>query len=50
MPFLDSGLRLKEATTITLSDANLTEQYIRVLGKGNKPVFCPFSKNTGDVL
>jgi site-specific recombinase XerD len=48
--FLDSGLRLKEMATLTLSDINLTEQYVRVLGKGNKPDFCPFSNKTGRVL
>jgi site-specific recombinase XerC len=42
MLFLDSGLRLKEMATLTVSDVNLTEQYVSVLGKGNKPDFCPF--------
>jgi site-specific recombinase XerD len=36
--------------TLTLSDINLAEQYVRVLGKGNKPDFCPFSNKTGRVL
>jgi site-specific recombinase XerD len=48
--FLDAGLRLKEMATLTLSDVNLTEQYVRVLGKGNKPDFCPFSNKTRRVL
>ena len=48
--FIDSALRLKEMGTLYVTDLNLAEGYVRVLGKGNKQDICPFSPKTAAVL
>jgi site-specific recombinase XerD len=50
MLFVDSGLRLKEMVNLSVSDINLSERYVKILGKGNKTDFCPFSSKTGRML
>lgn len=48
--FIDSALRLQEMGNINLSDLNLTEGYVRILGKGNKQDICPFSPKAAAIL
>jgi site-specific recombinase XerD len=48
--FLDGGLRLKEMANLAIDDLDLKEQYVRVLGKGNRSDYCPFSTQTKAVL
>jgi site-specific recombinase XerD len=50
MLFIDSALRLEEMGKLNLSDLNLAEGYVLVLGKGNRQDFCPFSPKTAAVL
>jgi len=40
---LDSALRRKELVEIRVSDVDLDNRQVRVLGKGNKPAIVPFS-------
>ena len=37
-----TGLRVSELVNLTLSDINLRQGVIRVLGKGRKSVLCPW--------
>jgi integrase/recombinase XerD len=39
------GLRVSELCGLRLSDLNLTEEFIRVIGKGNKQRLVPISKS-----
>jgi site-specific recombinase XerD len=48
--FLDGGLRLKEMANLAVGDVDLKEQYVQVLGKGNRSDYCPFSKQTKELL
>ncbi len=48
--FVDSALRLSEMTGIRMSDINMEQRLIRIVGKGNKPAHCPFSDATAKVL
>ena len=41
---LDTGLRASEAATITLNNLNLTDGYIKVMGKGAKERIVPIGK------
>jgi len=41
---LDTGLRASEAATISLSNINLTDGYIKVMGKGAKERIAPIGK------
>jgi len=41
---LDTGLRASEAASITLSNLNLTDGYIKVMGKGSKERIVPIGK------
>ncbi|MCJ7547806.1 MAG: tyrosine-type recombinase/integrase [Deltaproteobacteria bacterium] len=40
--FLDSGIRLKELSTIKIGDIDIEEGSVRVMGKGGKERFVPF--------
>ena len=48
--FLDSGLRLSELAQLRLSDLDLEQRLVRVVGKGNKIGMCPFSPKTAKVI
>jgi site-specific recombinase XerD len=48
--FLDSGLRLSEHVRLKLSDLDLNQKTVRVIGKGNKIGMCPFSAKTAKVI
>ncbi len=48
--FLDSGLRLSELAQLRLSDLDLEQRLVRVVGKGNKIGICPFSPKTAKVI
>jgi len=41
---LDTGLRASEAASITISNLNLTDGYIKVMGKGSKERVVPIGK------
>jgi site-specific recombinase XerD len=45
-----TGLRVSEATSLTLDDVNLKEQTIRCLGKGNKERLIPVSNKLKPIL
>jgi site-specific recombinase XerC len=44
--FLDTGVRVSEAAGITLSDLDLDDQVVVVLGKGRRPRAVPFGRKT----
>ncbi|MFC1974417.1 tyrosine-type recombinase/integrase [Chloroflexota bacterium] len=44
MILLDTGLRASEAAGITMSNLNLTDGYIKVMGKGSKERVVPIGK------
>jgi len=44
--FLDSALRRKEVVNLTITDLDLGNRHVRVLGKGNKVGIVPFSPKT----
>ena len=48
--FLDSGLRLSELARLRLSDLDLEQKLVRVIGKGNKIGICPFSAKTAKAI
>lgn len=48
--FLECGLRVSELVNINLCDLNLSEGYIKIVGKGNKERLCYLSKNTKQQL
>ena len=48
--FLDSGLRLSELAQLRLSDLDLEQRLVRVVGKGNKIGMCPFSPKTAKAI
>jgi site-specific recombinase XerC len=48
--FLDSGLRLSELAQLRLSDLDLDQKLVRVIGKGNKISICPFSAKTAKAI
>jgi site-specific recombinase XerD len=48
--FLDSGLRLSEMALLRISDLDLEQKLVRVIGKGNKVGICPFSAKTAKAI
>ena len=48
--FVDSGLRLSELAQLRLSDLDLEQRSVRVVGKGNKVGVCPFSAKTAKAI
>lgn len=48
--FIDSGLRLNEMAHLRLTDLNIEQKWVRVVGKGNKVGICPFSAKTAKVI
>ena len=48
--FIDSALRLSELACLTLSDLDLEQRSVRVVGKGKKVGICPFSSKTAKVI
>jgi len=48
--FLDSGLRSSELALLSLSDIDLEQRVVRVVGKGNKIGICPFSSKTAKAI
>jgi site-specific recombinase XerD len=48
--FLDSGLRSGELAFLKLSDIDMEQRIVRVLGKGNKIGICPFSSTTAKAI
>ncbi len=44
------GLRISEATSLRVSKVNLDENYLMVIGKGNKERMVPFYERCGDVI
>jgi len=48
--FVDSGLRRAEMVNLKLSDINLDNKRVRILGKGNKIGVAPFSSKTAKAL
>ena len=48
--FLDSGLRRAEMANLKLSDLDLDERRVHVIGKGNKVGIAPFSSKTAKAL
>jgi len=47
---LDTGLRLSEALNIKLSDIDLSQGFVRVVGKGSKERFVPIGESVKVVL
>jgi integrase/recombinase XerD len=47
---LDTGLRLSEALNLKLSDIDLSQGFVRVIGKGNKERFVPIGESVKVVL
>jgi integrase/recombinase XerD len=47
---LDTGLRLNEALSLKLSDLDLAQGFVRVVGKGNRERFVPLGASTKVVL
>jgi integrase/recombinase XerC len=43
--FYSAGLRLSELVNLKREDANLQQEYVRVLGKGRKERLCPIGEN-----
>lgn len=50
MLLLDTGIRAEELCTLTLENTNLDQNYIKVLGKGNKERKVNFGANTKKAL
>ena len=48
--FLDSGLRSSELAFLSLSDVDLEQRTVRVVGKGKKIGICPFSSKTAKAI
>ncbi|MEE8374226.1 MAG: tyrosine-type recombinase/integrase [Dehalococcoidia bacterium] len=48
--FLDGALRLSELAAIEVTDLSLPQRLVRVMGKGDKTAFCPFSPATAKTL
>lgn len=48
--FIDCATRLQETGSLDVSDLNLTELYIRIIGKGNKLNIVPISSDTCCIL
>jgi site-specific recombinase XerD len=48
--FLDSGLRSSELAFLSLSDIDLEQGIVRVVGKGKKIGICPFSSKTAKAI
>lgn len=48
--FYSSGLRLSEVTGLNISDLNLNEGTVQVLGKGNKSRIVPMGKHAIDAM
>ncbi len=48
--FVDAGLRLSESAHLKLTDLNLEQRLVRVVGKGNKIGICPFSAKTAKAI
>ena len=47
---LDTGLRLSEALNLKLSDIDLAQGFVRVIGKGNRERFVPVGESVKVVL
>jgi len=47
---LDTGLRLSEALNLKLSDIDLSQGFVRVVGKGSKERFVPIGESVKVVL
>jgi len=47
---LDTGLRLSEALNLKLSDIDLAQGFVRVIGKGNRERFVPIGESVKVVL
>ena len=50
MLFLDSGLRRKELAELKLGDLNIDQCFVRIVGKGGRPDWCPFSPSTARTI
>lgn len=50
MLLLDTGLRASELTGITMSEIDLVNRRVKVLGKGNKERLVPFSARTASAI
>lgn len=48
--FADTGARLSEVAGITVEDADIRGQVVRVLGKGRRERFLPFGSHTAQAL
>ena len=48
--FIDSAIRLKEMAGLRLTDVNINDKHIRIVGKGDKVDISPFSDKTGKIL
>lgn len=48
--FIDSAARLSEMAQLRLTDLNLEQRCIRVIGKGGKIGICPFSAKTAKAI
>lgn len=45
-----SGLRVSELVNLNVNDINLTDEYVRIFGKGKKERIVPFSESTTKLL
>ncbi|MCK4814672.1 tyrosine-type recombinase/integrase, partial [bacterium] len=43
---IDTGMRISEVTGIRIADYNLTECWVKIIGKGQKEIVVPFSRFT----
>ena len=50
MVFVDSATRLKETWGLDVTDVNLEEGYVRIIGKGNRLSISPFCPDTRKAL
>jgi len=48
--FLDAGLRLSELLTLRCNDLRIRDQWIKVMGKGQKERAVPFGSRVAKLL
>lgn len=48
--FIDTGMRRAELAGLTLTDIDLDQNVVVVMGKGSRPRFCPFGTKTAQAL